>query len=99
MLKWSKHPHHHVRRFSSEGCRPRLPWAMAIPHKAGGRVELGGSLRGYWIIDTNNHLIIRFNHTTEEYILHKVKVASTNAETILLLGTDNNGIVAYAKKY
>ncbi len=77
----------------------RNSWAMAIPHKAGGRVELGGSLRGYWIIDTNNHLIIRFNHTTEEYILHKVKVASTNAETILLLGTDNNGIVAYAKKY
>lgn len=31
MLEWSKHPHHHVRRFSSEGCRSRLPWAMAIP--------------------------------------------------------------------
>ena len=31
MLKWSKHPYAHVRRFSSEGCRPRLPWAMAIP--------------------------------------------------------------------
>jgi 3-methyladenine DNA glycosylase AlkC len=31
MMKWSKHPHPHVRRFSSEGCRPRLPWAMAIP--------------------------------------------------------------------
>ena len=31
MLKWSKHPHPHVRRFASEGCRPRLPWAMAIP--------------------------------------------------------------------
>ena len=31
MRVWSKHPHHHVRRFSSEGCRPRLPWAMAIP--------------------------------------------------------------------
>ena len=31
MLEWSRHPHHHVRRFSSEGCRPRLPWAMAIP--------------------------------------------------------------------
>jgi 3-methyladenine DNA glycosylase AlkC len=31
MLRWSKHPHPHVRRFSSEGCRPRLPWAMAIP--------------------------------------------------------------------
>lgn len=31
MLKWSKHKHHFVRRFSSEGCRPRLPWAMALP--------------------------------------------------------------------
>lgn len=31
MLAWSKHTNHHVRRFSSEGCRPRLPWAMAIP--------------------------------------------------------------------
>lgn len=31
MLKWSKHTHPHVRRFASEGCRPRLPWAMAIP--------------------------------------------------------------------
>lgn len=31
MLIWSKHPHASVRRFSSEGCRPMLPWAMAIP--------------------------------------------------------------------
>ncbi|HZH36921.1 MAG TPA: DNA alkylation repair protein [Flavisolibacter sp.] len=31
MLQWSRHPHHHVRRFASEGCRPRLPWAVAIP--------------------------------------------------------------------
>jgi 3-methyladenine DNA glycosylase AlkC len=31
MLVWSKHEHHGVRRFSSEGCRPRLPWAMALP--------------------------------------------------------------------
>lgn len=31
MLIWSKHEHHGVRRFSSEGCRPRLPWAMALP--------------------------------------------------------------------
>jgi 3-methyladenine DNA glycosylase AlkC len=31
MLKWSQHTHPHVRRFASEGCRPRLPWAMAIP--------------------------------------------------------------------
>lgn len=31
MLQWSTHPHPNVRRFSSEGCRPRLPWAMALP--------------------------------------------------------------------
>lgn len=31
MLKWSKHKHASVRRFSSEGCRPRLPWGMALP--------------------------------------------------------------------
>ncbi|WP_211345684.1 DNA alkylation repair protein [Paraflavitalea soli] len=31
MLLWSKHESLHVRRFSSEGCRPRLPWAMALP--------------------------------------------------------------------
>lgn len=31
MLEWSVHPHPMVRRLSSEGCRPRLPWAMAIP--------------------------------------------------------------------
>lgn len=31
MLEWSTHESHHVRRLASEGCRPRLPWAMAIP--------------------------------------------------------------------
>jgi len=31
MLAWSKNENHHVRRLSSEGCRPRLPWAMALP--------------------------------------------------------------------
>lgn len=31
MIKWSKHPHHAVRRLASEGARPRLPWAMALP--------------------------------------------------------------------
>jgi 3-methyladenine DNA glycosylase AlkC len=28
---WSTHENHTVRRFASEGCRPRLPWAMALP--------------------------------------------------------------------
>jgi 3-methyladenine DNA glycosylase AlkC len=31
MLAWSKHEHWAVRRLSSEGCRPRLPWHMALP--------------------------------------------------------------------
>ncbi|MDR3047468.1 MAG: DNA alkylation repair protein [Bacteroidales bacterium] len=31
MLKWSLHKNEKVRRLSSEGCRPRLPWAMALP--------------------------------------------------------------------
>lgn len=31
MYKWSTHANHHVRRFASEGSRPRLPWGMAIP--------------------------------------------------------------------
>jgi 3-methyladenine DNA glycosylase AlkC len=31
MFAWSKNQNHHVRRLSSEGSRPRLPWAMALP--------------------------------------------------------------------
>lgn len=30
MLVWSTHEHWAVRRLASEGCRPRLPWAMAL---------------------------------------------------------------------
>lgn len=31
ILKWSKSKNYHVRRLASEGCRPRLPWAIALP--------------------------------------------------------------------
>ncbi len=31
MRQWSIHENLHVRRLASEGCRPRLPWAMALP--------------------------------------------------------------------
>lgn len=31
MLVWSKNDNASVRRLSSEGCRPRLPWAMGLP--------------------------------------------------------------------
>jgi 3-methyladenine DNA glycosylase AlkC len=30
-LLWSKHKNTHVRRLATEGCRPMLPWAMALP--------------------------------------------------------------------
>lgn len=29
--KWAKSSNEHVRRLASEGCRPRLPWAIALP--------------------------------------------------------------------
>ena len=32
LLKWTKDTDPHVRRLCSEGSRPRLPWAMRIPH-------------------------------------------------------------------
>lgn len=30
MLKWSKHSNPYIRRYSSEGCRPRLPWGLQL---------------------------------------------------------------------
>jgi 3-methyladenine DNA glycosylase AlkC len=30
MLQWSKSSNHHIRRLSSEGCRPRLPWGIRL---------------------------------------------------------------------
>jgi 3-methyladenine DNA glycosylase AlkC len=31
MEMWAESDNHHVRRLASEGCRPRLPWANALP--------------------------------------------------------------------
>lgn len=31
MFSWAKSDNHHVRRLASEGCRPRLPWAISLP--------------------------------------------------------------------
>jgi 3-methyladenine DNA glycosylase AlkC len=31
MLEWTGHKSHDVRRLASEGCRPRLPWAISLP--------------------------------------------------------------------
>lgn len=32
MLLWAKSENEHIRRLASEGCRPRLPWAVALPN-------------------------------------------------------------------
>ncbi|NDI36693.1 DNA alkylation repair protein [Chengkuizengella sediminis] len=31
MAEWARHDNQHIRRLASEGCRPRLPWAIALP--------------------------------------------------------------------
>ncbi|GAB5553911.1 MAG: DNA alkylation repair protein [Saprospiraceae bacterium] len=31
LIEWADSENVHVRRLASEGCRPRLPWAMALP--------------------------------------------------------------------
>ena len=31
MKVWSKSDNQHIRRLATEGCRPRLPWAIALP--------------------------------------------------------------------
>ena len=31
MTRWAKSDNHHVRRLATEGCRPRLPWAISLP--------------------------------------------------------------------
>ena len=31
MYRWAEDEDFHLRRLSSEGCRPRLPWAMSLP--------------------------------------------------------------------
>jgi len=32
MYEWSQHENEHVRRLSSEGCRPLLPWGQVLPN-------------------------------------------------------------------
>jgi 3-methyladenine DNA glycosylase AlkC len=31
LYKWAEDESYHLRRLASEGCRPRLPWAMSLP--------------------------------------------------------------------
>ena len=40
MILWSQHDHYLVRRLATEGSRPRLPWAIALPEYKKNPVEL-----------------------------------------------------------
>lgn len=75
----------------------RNSWAYTVPHKADGRVELGGSLRGYWVYDNDNNFSIRYNHTTENY--EPVAVSLGENEAIFLLGVNTSGQAVMAKKF
>lgn len=76
----------------------RNSWALSIPHTSGGHVELGGSLRGYWLFN-NRQLLIRYNNYTQYFNILKVKINSTDTITTFLIGTDSQGNVVMAKKF
>lgn len=40
MILWSQHEHYLVRRLATEGSRPRLPWAIALPEYKKNPVEI-----------------------------------------------------------
>lgn len=40
MILWSQHEHYLVRRLATEGSRPRLPWAIALPEYKKNPIEL-----------------------------------------------------------
>ena len=57
MVGWSLHENHKVRRLASEGMRPRLPWAMAVPALKKDPtpiLPILENLKHFWIITFNS---------------------------------------------
>jgi arabinan endo-1,5-alpha-L-arabinosidase len=76
----------------------RNSWAWKIPQTAQGRLELGGSIRGYWrLLDMD---VIEFNY--ENYIeTYQISMAwdpDLDQRLIILTGKDSNGLACFAKK-
>jgi 3-methyladenine DNA glycosylase AlkC len=70
MERWSREPNEHVRRLASEGCRPRLPWALKIP-RLGQEPELVRSILQNLCADSS--LYVRksvANHLNDLSTLH-----------------------------
>lgn len=76
----------------------RNSWALKIPSDAMGRVELGGSMRGYWKLLDNNTLEITYANCTETYQLLPAWDWELNEPTIVLTGKDEHGVACWAKK-
>lgn len=57
MLEWSNHSHPMVRRLASEGSRPRLPWAMALPMYKNNPAPIKGILEN--LKDDENEIVRR----------------------------------------
>jgi 3-methyladenine DNA glycosylase AlkC len=78
MYDWSKDKNHHVRRLSSEGCRPLLPWAMKLEQ---------------YVKDPKPILPIleRLNNDKEDYVYRSVAnnlndISKNHPELVLDLG-------------
>lgn len=78
MKAWSKHPNQHVRRLSSEGARPFLPWGKQVP-----------ALKEH--LHLNLEILDTLHHDTSEYVGKSVSnhlndISKINAELAFTTG-------------
>jgi len=71
----------------------RDSWAYPTKSYSMGRVELGGTIRGFWKMTNTDTLIISYCNYTETY-----KITYSN-DKIVLTGKNNKGIACFAVKY
>lgn len=76
----------------------RNNWALRIPPEAEGRVELGGSMRGWWRRADEYSLEIHYAHCVEKYRVLPAWDEELNEPTLALTGLDNHGVACWAKK-
>ncbi len=69
----------------------RNSWALDIAPIAMGRIELGGSIRGYWRLVDKTTLELSYSNYNEIYTLNV-------CDNITLTGKNSNGIACFARK-
>jgi len=77
----------------------RNSWALKIPDLANGRLELGGSIRGYWKLLEQNLIEFYYENYVETYKISSVLDPETGNSCIILTGKDSNGMACFAKQY